>query len=169
MKLLLVLTLSAALGMPAAFAQSETKSAPYEVKNKSSFNVKEGSRIPFWPIGWTKEKQVVKSTAPVVPVEKVFLIEPQHFTVTSVLLAHPPLATINKRSFGEGEFLPVQGPNGQPLKVVVKAIRDGGVWLDQSGHQIFVPLKREEFQANKPTDPKQAEEFTIKIGEKPRK
>lgn len=170
MKFPLVLSFCATLGIPAAIAQSESepKPQPYEVKNKSSFTVKEGARVPFWPIGWSKEKVVAKSTAPVVPVAKVFLIEPQHFTVTSVLLSHPPLATINGRSFGEGEYLPVQA-GGQPLKVVVKAIRDGGVWLDQSGHQIFVPMKRQEIPNKGPVDPKQAEEFTIKIGEKPGK
>lgn len=163
MKVPLVISLYATICVPAIFAQAESKPEPYAVKNKSTFNVKEGTRVPFWPIGWSKEKLQSKEAAPVAPVAKVYLIEPKDFKVTSVLLAHPPLAMISGRSYGEGEYLPVQA-GGQPLKVVVKAIRDGGVWLDQSGHQIFVPLKREEIPNKPPVDPKQADEHTIKIG-----
>jgi hypothetical protein len=67
----------------------------------------------------------------------------------------------------EGEFLPVQ-VGGQPVRVVVKAIRDGGVWLDQSGHQIYVPMRRQQLNPHAPADsPEAAPEFTIKIEAKP--
>lgn len=172
MKIPSFLTLCALAGAPVAFAQNEPKPEPkpepYELKNKSSFTVKADTRVPFWPVGWSKEKVAKAPAATPVPVAKKILIEPEHFTVTSVLLSHPPLATINGRSFGEGEFLPVQA-GGQPLRVVVKAIRDGGVWLDQSGHQIFVPMKRESVP-RPASDPKaQPEEFKINIGEKEKK
>lgn len=164
MKTFRLIALSLVVGGAVALAEGEAKSEPYQPKNKSAFGVKAGTRVPFWPIGWSKDKQSAAPVAPVAPPPKAFLIEPHHFTVTSVLLAHPPLATINGRAFGEGEFLPVQAA-GQPLKVVVKAIRDGGVWLDQSGHQIFVPLRRQGIPP-KSNDPAVGPaEFKINIGE----
>ena len=160
---LIAISILAGGAMP--YAQGDTAIEPYQPKNKSSFSVQSGARVPFWPIGWSKEKQSAAPEAVAPAPVKVFLIEPQHFTVTSVLLSHPPLATINGKAFGEGEFLPVTA-NGQPLKVVVKAIRDGGVWLDQSGHQIFVPLKRQGIPPPKPNDPNVGpSEFKINIGE----
>ena len=138
------------------------KVASYELKNRSTFGIKPGTRPPFWPIGWSKDqKPVVVAGAPVQA--KVFLIQPSHFRITSILLSNPPLATINGRAFGEGEFLPVEA-GGQPVRVVVKAIRDGGVWLDQSGHQIFVPMQREKLVPRGPAEEKQINDgFTIKI------
>ena len=155
----------AAAGAPAFSADGE-KQSPLEVKNRSSFNIRAGTRVPFWPIGWSKEKAVV--VAPLSPVQAMaFQIQPNHFIVSSIMLAHPPLATINGRAFGEGEFLPVRG-GGQPVRVVVKAIRDGGVWLDQSGHQVFVPMKRQQLVPRGPTDVQEvAQEFKIDLEAKP--
>lgn len=150
----------------AALAEKSEKLPPFELKNRSSFGIQRDARVPFWPIGWSKEKkqQVV---IPGQVAAKAFQIQPSHFTVTSVMLSHPPLATINGRAFGEGEFLPVEA-GGQPVKVVVKAIRDGGVWLDQSGHQVFVPMRRQELAPRQdPTVQQVAPEFTIKIEDKP--
>jgi hypothetical protein len=154
--LVAIATASAAVGAETA------KVAPYELKNRSSFAIKAGTRPPFWPIGWSKDqKPVVVAGAPVVA--KAFLIQPNHFKVTSILLSNPPLATINGRAFGEGEFLPVEA-GGQPVRVVVKAIRDGGVWLDQSGHQIFVQIPRAQVGVTRPTEEKQASDtFKIQI------
>ena len=161
-----LLALTLATAAPTVLAAETEKFPPLELKNRSSFNVKAGTRVPFWPIGWSKEKAVV--AVPLTPVQaKAFQIQPNHFTITSILLSHPPLATINGRAFGEGEFLPVQ-VGGQPVRVVVKAIRDGGVWLDQSGHQIFVPMKRQQLTPRGPQEtPEAAPEFTIKIDAKP--
>jgi hypothetical protein len=146
-------------------AEEAQKLPPFELKNRSSFGLKPGIRVPFWPIGWSKEKAVAVTLTPVAA--KAFLIQPNHFTVSSILLSHPPLATINGRAFGEGEFLPVQ-VGGQPIRVLVKAIRDGGVWLDQSGHQIFVPLRRDKIVPRAAPDaPEAAPEFSIKIDAKP--
>jgi hypothetical protein len=149
-----------------AFAADGEKLPPLEVKNRSSFNIRAGTRVPFWPIGWSKEKAI--AIAPLSPVQaKAFQIQPNHFTVSSIMLSHPPLATINGRAFGEGEFLPVR-VGGQPVKVVVKAIRDGGVWLDQTGHQVFVPMKRQQLVPRGPTDVQEVtQEFKIEIDAKP--
>lgn len=146
-------------------AAEEAKQAPYQLQNRSSFGIPVGTRPPFWPIGWTKTNKIVVPVGQPVTT-KIFQIQPGHFTITSILLSHPPLATINGRAFGEGEMLPVQ-VGGQPVRVVVKAIRDGGVWLDQSGHQIFVPMKRQEVAPRAAADPQQAsQEFKIVIDEK---
>lgn len=136
MKTLSLVTLGALLMAPQVYSADEAV-PPYQLKNRSSFNVK-SNRSPFWPVGW---KPTLKKVAED-PVEK-WKIAPEYFTVTSVLLSNPPLATINGRSYGEGEMLPVVYA-GEHIKVVVKAIRDGGVWLDQSGYQIFVPIRRQE-------------------------
>ena len=160
-----ILAFTAVMAGSVVLAEEKPQAPAFELKNRSSFGIKAGTRAPFWPIGWSKDKVVV--VTPGKPAAKAFQIQPSHFTVTSVLLAHPPLATINGRAFGEGEFLPVQ-VEGQPVKVVVKAIRDGGVWLDQSGYQIFVPMRRQELAPRVPTEVKAAApEFTIKIETKP--
>lgn len=166
----LLFILSAACAVSAEPVDASAKPLRYDLKNRSSFAVKTGSRVPFWPIGWSKEKPIIpKSAQPAVVAQKVFQIQPSHFTVTSVLLSNPPLATINGRAFGEGEQLPVT-LGEVPLRVTVKAIRDGGVWLDQSGHQIFVPMRRQELTPRAGVDPAVAAPgFTIKIVEKPEK
>ena len=157
--LIAIATASVAVGSETA------KVAPYELKNRSSFTIKAGTRPPFWPIGWTKDQRpVITQGTPVAA--KAFLIQPSHFKVSSILLSNPPLATINGRAFGEGEYLPVEA-GGQPVRVVVKAIRDGGVWLDQSGHQIFVQIPRAEVGIIRPADEKPvSDSFKIQIDPK---
>jgi hypothetical protein len=143
-----------------ATGAESAKTAPYELKTRSAFNIKAGTRPPFWPIGWNKDqKPVAVANA---PVTKAFLIQPNHFRLSSILLSDPPLATINGRAFGEGEFLPVE-VGGQPVKVVVRAIRDGGVWLDQSGHQIFVAIPRGTLKLPSGDEKQPSEGFKITI------
>jgi hypothetical protein len=159
-----LLILAFATASSASFAEDAPSIPPYELKNRSTFTAKAGTRVPFWPIGWNGQHQPI--VTPGKPMAKAFQIQPSHFTVTSILLSHPPLATINGRAFGEGEFLPVEA-GGQPVKVIVTAIRDGGVWLDQSGHQIFVPMRRQELAPRSAPEVQQGTQaFTIKIEEK---
>ena len=141
-------------------AAADVKTAGFKLKNRSAFTQTEDSRAPFWPIGWNKDQKPVAIAS--APVSKAFLIQPNHFRLTSILLSNPPLATINGRAFGEGEFLPVE-VGGQPVKVVVSAIRDGGVWLDQSGHQIFVPILRQFLKTPSPEEKQSSEGFKITI------
>jgi hypothetical protein len=167
MKTSAVLIFTALAATSALHAADQQKIAPYELRKRSSFNVDPSTRTPFWPIGWKREATAVVTTAAPranAPAVRAFQIQPGHFTVTSILLAHPPLATINGRAFGEGEILPVMAGD-TPVRVIVKAIRDGGVWLDQSGHQIFVPMKRQEIQTKPVMDASQPakESFTIRI------
>jgi hypothetical protein len=150
------------------FANAQTSTAaqpprPYELKNRSTFAIDPDARTPFWPIGWKKTNKPFAPAVRVAPtVAREFQIQPQHFIVSSVLLGNPPLATINGRAFGEGETLPVV-VGGQPVRVVVKGVRDGGVWLDQSGHQIFVPLRRQELPTRTPDIALPEKQFQIEI------
>ena len=135
----------------------------YELKNRSSFAIDPEARTPFWPIGWKKSNKAFAPAVRVAPtIIREFQIQPQHFTVSSVLLGNPPLATINGRAFGEGEVLPVV-VGGRPVRVIVKGVRDGGVWLDQSGHQIFVPLRRQEIPNRQPEITVPEKQFQIEI------
>jgi hypothetical protein len=147
------------------YAAEPAASVPaYELKNRSSFGINPGARTPLWPIGWKKGNAafVPALNKPQV-VTKAFQIQPSHFTVTSVLLATPPVAIINGRGFAVGESLPVV-VGDKPVNVIVTAIRDGGVWLAQGSHQIFVPLRRQELVPRQATDPVQSkEQFKIQI------
>ena len=144
-----------------AHADPDTKG--YVLKSRSSFHSDADARIPFWPIGWKRPmlRTDGSSDAPVASA-KVKLL-PEHFSVSSVLLGHPALATVNGRSFGEGEVLPVIY-GSERLKVVIRSIRDGGVTLEYEGDQIFVPMKRPELGAKQSQQKTEPAEFLIKIG-----
>jgi hypothetical protein len=138
---------------------------PYELKNRSTFSINRETRAPFWPVGWRKELAVRAQTVNV-PAAKAFEIQPHHFKVTSVLLGNPPVAIINGRGFGEGELLPVV-VGDLPVQVVIRQIRDGGVWLEQGTHRVFVPLKREALPPRPNAGPEESkEQFKIQIQEK---
>ncbi len=147
----------------ALIAESEAPK-PYELKSRSMFHADMDARIPFWPIGWKRPSQKSDGTVETPVVKPKFQLEPAHFSVTSVLLGHPALAMINGRSFGEGEALPVIY-GSERLKVVVRAIRDGGVTLDHDGRLIFVPLKRTEIAPKAAQPNAEPSEFAIKIGQ----
>ena len=145
-----------------AWAEAE-KAKGYELKNRSSFHIEGDARIPFWPIGFQRPKIKSDGTlAPVVKASKIQL-EPEHFSVTSILLGNPALATINGRSFEEGELLPVIYGT-ERLRVVVRAIRDGGVTLEYEGQHILVPMRRPELGQKHSQQKAEAVEFLIKIG-----
>jgi hypothetical protein len=145
------------------------KLEPYKLKRRSDFKLSLEARAPFWPIGWIKSKSTdpyqprVTSTG-VLAAKKKFEIQPQHFSVTSVLVGKPALATINGRSFAEGEVLPVIAGN-ERLRVVLKAVRDGGVYLEHGTTQIYVPIRRFEVEATRPAEQlPTSSEFSIQIG-----
>lgn len=140
------------------------QTARYELKNRSNFRIDSEARAPFWPIGWKKPKAgVAASIAESVAVDAPRIqLQPGHFSVTSILMGNPPLATINGRAFEEGELLPVVYGT-ERLRVVVRAIRDGAVWLEHEGHQIMVPIHRQELGPKRAEQKAQATEFTIKI------
>ena len=158
----LFLTIAAIVLSVRAQAEPE-KAKHYELKNRSTFQATEDARIPFWPIGFHRPgKSGGTVAAPVLPPPKIQL-EPGHFSVTSILLGNPALATINGRSFGEGETLPVIFGT-ERLRVVVRGIRDGGVLLDYNGQQILVPMKRPEIGGKQSQSQAKPSEFVIQIG-----
>jgi hypothetical protein len=133
-----------------AHAQQPVKPEPYSLKNRSSFSLSLDGRVPFWPIGWQrpKEGEPVRpvQAAQVASVVPKVQLSAESFNVTSVLLGNPSLATINGRSFEEGEYLPVRSGD-QRLKVQVRAIREQGVWVQLDNNQpILIPIRRNELR-----------------------
>jgi hypothetical protein len=158
---LLILTIAAVASSAAVGAETE-KAKAYELKNRSVFNADLEGRIPFWPLGFVRPKAGVAVTYAAAPAAKIRL-EPGHFSVTSILLGNPPLATINGRSFEEGELLPVIWGT-ERLRVVVRTIRDGGVTLEYEDQQILVPMRRQEIGQKHQQQQRDAAEFVIKLG-----
>ncbi|MEI6399764.1 MAG: hypothetical protein WCO71_13430 [Pseudomonadota bacterium] len=152
------------------FAEEATLPSPkveqYILKKRSTFTLSRDTRAPFWPIGWVKSNFTDAHQTPVAkgPVKQKFEIQPEHFNVTSVLVGRPALATVNGRSFAEGDALPVIAGE-EHLRVILKAVRDGGVWLEHGERQIYVPIRRQEVDQNHPAEKQpQSAEFAIRIG-----
>jgi hypothetical protein len=122
--------------VPAAVRAGETSTL--EVKNKSSFKMDNGSRSPFWPIGWK-------------PTAKISHVEGDHagpeipasaFAVSSITLGNGPhFAIINGKIMKEGQQFGLQ-IGSQTYQITVKAIEDGQVILSRRDSEIAVPLRR---------------------------
>ena len=115
-------------------------------------------RVPFWPVGWSKQKQSAIAVAAAVAEPKVTLDE-NSFRVSSISIstgADPSLAVISistgiKRAYAEGEFLRM--PNGGAhTRVRVERITDGTVTLEHEGRKFLVPLRRLELNLHKPEE-----------------
>lgn len=158
--LLSIAALASGILILPARAQETTQEAPasrYQLKNRSSFVMRDADRAPFWPIGHVRRDRNVTS-APVAPTSTTQLT-PEMFSVTSILLSNPALAVINGRAYGEGEYLrPSKGAataksaKGAALdpriRVRVTRIMDGQVALQSlDGQSIVVPLHRDEVSA----------------------
>lgn len=139
------------------------KTKPYELKNRSKFNAPDDARIAFWPIGFQRPGKAGSTVASTVAVAPKIQLEPRHFNVTSILLGNPALATINGRSFGEGEVLPVIFGN-ERLRIVVNRIGDGMVTLGYEGLEIQVPMRRAELGMKQAQAQTKQPEFVIQIG-----
>lgn len=126
----------------------------YHLKRKSSFNAPEDARAPFWPIGHVKRSKTPEAptSQPVVPQYK---LDPEMFSVTSIVLGNPSLAIINGRAYGEGEVVRMPKAAAATTKasmalhpsvrVRVMRIQDGQVVLQaQDGQSVSVGLKRPE-------------------------
>jgi hypothetical protein len=139
---------------PCAFAAEPTKPAlpskpvgSFELKNKSSFSVPEGTRSPFRPIGWKGGPVAQQAVAP-----KSFT-DPAAFKVTSILVGNPSLAVINGRSYEEGQAIrmpkPAKSTEPQP-RVKLFRIGDGVVFIQVEDQMLTVPLKRGELNELQP-------------------
>ncbi len=152
----------AVLGLSMA-AQSEEKVPAYELKSRSVFDAQDDARIPFWPIGFQRPKIRQDGTAAPVAAPSKIQLAADDFRVTSILLGNPALATINGHSFEEGEVLPVIFGT-ERLRVVVRAIRDGGVTLEYADQRVTVPMRRPELGQKHTVQKRDAADFTILIG-----
>jgi hypothetical protein len=109
-----------------------------EAKNKSSFKMDNGSRSPFWPIGWKPTAKIAQTdvdhTGPDIP--------PSAFSVTSITLgAGGHFAIINGKIMQEGQQFGLM-IGSQTYQITVKAIEDGQVILSRRDNEIAVPLRR---------------------------
>ena len=154
--------------IPARTEKTEPAPDPYQLKNRSSFScASEGTRAPFWPIGWVHRKGV-SSVIATVATPKAALDE-HAFRVTSILLgsgATPSLAVINGRAYSEGEFLkmprgvaPVAtAAPGTPAvpaapRIRVQRISDGSVVLQRADEMVTVAMQRQELAQKKAEEP----------------
>jgi hypothetical protein len=131
-----------ASGQPAV--EPKTKSTAdqpaIELKNKSAFNVENGSRNPFWPIGFKPTARVGRGG---VGAERAGGdVPPGAFLVTTITLdAGTRFAIINGKTMLEGQQFGLQ-LGAQTYQITVKRIEDGRVILARRDQEIVVPLRR---------------------------
>ncbi|MEP7071198.1 MAG: hypothetical protein ABI839_02305 [Verrucomicrobiota bacterium] len=135
MKLLILLSLTLAASVALA---EESSRPPIQLKHQSSFDFEQGSRNPFWPIGWKPSAKAGQNgAAPAGPV-----IPASAFLVSSITLdPGAKFAIINGKTMSEGQQFGLQ-LGGQIHQVTVKAIQDGRVVLLQNGEETAIPLRR---------------------------
>lgn len=117
----------------AAGAPARTSEKEYVLTHKSSYSGSTTPRSPFWPIGWVPSAPVAAEVLVVAPT-----VRAEDFVVTSISLDFPPLAVINKHTYGVGDRVPVgsAGTAAAPKSgefVTVRQIIDGTVVLDHRG------------------------------------
>ena len=133
-----------------AQARDAAPATPYVLKNRSSFdNPGETARVPFWPVGWTKQKGAVAAAKAVA--EPKITLDEKGFRLSSILLGSgstPSLAVINGRAYSEGELIRL--PRGTaPMRIRVQRINDGSVVLDHDSEKLVVSLRRPELSQHK--------------------
>ena len=132
--LVLIATLAAAhaaRGQQTAPAVARNSGKEYALAHSSSFEAPpNGTRNPFWPIGWTPSTV----TGPAQTAVQQIDVKPEQFVVTTISVDYPPLAIINGRSYAVGDQIPVTAD--KRVFVTVKQILDGVVVLDYQGHEM---------------------------------
>src|SRR5262245_15954528 len=118
------LVLALVLLVPAATMQAADPPR-LEVKSQSSFKMDNGSRSPFWPIGWKPSAKISHEETDHGGSD----ISPSAFAVTSITLgAGGHFAIINGKIMQEGQQFGLQ-IGSQTYQITVKAIQDGEVVL----------------------------------------
>ena len=118
--------------------QQQAPAPTLELKNKSSFKMDNGSRSPFWPIGWKPTAKIAHTDTDQAGSD----IPPTAFAVTSITLgAGGHFAIINGKIMGEGQQFGLQ-IGSQTYQITVKSIEDGQVILSRRDQEIAVPLRR---------------------------
>lgn len=109
-----------------------------ELKNKSAFNVENGSRNPFWPIGFKPTARVAHGGADHAGGD----VPPSAFLVTTITVdPGARFAIINGKAMMEGQQFGLQ-LGSQTFQITVKRIEDGRVILGRRDQDIVVPLRR---------------------------
>ena len=112
--------------------------APLDIKNKSSFNMENNGRNPFWPIGWRPTAKLAESgvehAGPDIPLSA--------FAVSSITMEKDArFAIINGKIMQEGQAFGLQ-LGSQTYQITVKSIEDGRVVLARRDREIVIPLRR---------------------------
>lgn len=132
--LVLIATLAAvqaARAQQTAPAVAKSSGKEYVLAHSSSFDApSNGTRNPFWPIGWTPSAVVGPAQTAVQQLD----VKAEQFVVTTVSVDYPPLAIINGHSYAVGDQIPVTAD--KRVFVTVKQILDGVVVLDYQGHEL---------------------------------
>ena len=109
-----------------------------EVKNKSSFKMENGSRNPFWPIGFKPLARISHVEGDQAGPD----IAPSAFAVSSITLgAGKHYAIINGKILEEGQQFGLR-IGSQTYQITVKSIEDGKVVLSRRDSEITILLKR---------------------------
>ena len=111
-----------------------------EFKNKSVFTTENGSRNPFWPIGW---KPTARLSDPNGAAEHASSdISASAFLVSSITLGQANrFAIVNGKIMQEGQQFGLQIGN-QTYQITLKSIQDGRVVFGRRDQEIVVPLRR---------------------------
>ena len=114
------------------------ESPELEIKNKSSFQMENNGRNPFWPIGFKPAAQLSNRSAnhagPDVPLTA--------FLLTSITVDQGArFAIVNGKSMQEGQQFSLQS-GAQNYQIKLKSIEDGRVILACRDQEIIVPLRR---------------------------
>jgi hypothetical protein len=119
-------------------SKSGTEQPVVELKNKSAFALENGTRSPFWPIGWKPTARVSNNSTEHAGGD----VPASAFVVTTITLdtgAH--FAIINGKAMLEGQQFGLQ-LGTQTYQITVKRIEDGRVILGRRDQEIVVPLRR---------------------------
>lgn len=118
--------------------KTSTEQPAIELKTKSVFALENGSRSPFWPIGWKPTARVSNAGNEHAGGD----VPPSAFLVTTITLdAGAHFAIINGRAMVEGQQFGLQ-LGTQTYQITVKRIEDGRVILGRRDQEIVVPLRR---------------------------
>lgn len=131
----------ALLVLPIFIALSGLKggeSAAVEIKNKSSFQMENSGRNPFWPIGFKPAAQLSNSSANHAGSD----VPLTAFILTSITLDQGThFAIINGKTIQEGQEFSLQS-GSQNYQIKLKSIEDGRVIIACRDQEIVVPLRR---------------------------
>ena len=129
---------ASAVEAPANQEGARVETPKIELKNKSSFEVGESGRNPFWPIGWKPAAKASSNPNEHVGPE----ISPGSFLVSSIVLdPGAKFAIVNGKTMSEGQVFGLQLGN-QTYQITVKSILDGKIILLRRDQEIVVPLRR---------------------------